>query len=116
MLTAAACAVLSGAASTTAIGEWVADAPQRVLTLRGFLPDPLTGLIRPRHATTIRLVLAAAEGDALGQTIGHFLREPVSPWRNPPALHQSVRRLPWHDVRLAHYVRGRAHHETRADV
>ncbi|MFB6552386.1 ISAs1 family transposase [Streptomyces sp. NPDC056405] len=75
LLTAAACAVLSGAASITAIGEWVADAPQRVLALLGFPPDPLTGLIRPPHATTKRLVLAAADGDALGQTIGHFLRE-----------------------------------------
>ncbi|MFJ8193808.1 transposase family protein [Streptomyces sp. NPDC096094] len=52
LLTAAACAVLSGAASITAIGEWVADAPQRVLALLGLPPDPLTGLIRPPHATT----------------------------------------------------------------
>ncbi|MFE0633321.1 transposase family protein [Streptomyces sp. NPDC058864] len=65
LLTAAAAAVLSGAASITAIGEWVADAPQRVLALLGFRPDPLTGLIRPPHSTTIRLVLAAADGDAL---------------------------------------------------
>ncbi|MFJ8149566.1 transposase family protein [Streptomyces sp. NPDC096048] len=52
LLTAAACAVLSGAASSTAIGEWVADAPQRVPALLGLPPDPLTGLIRPPHATT----------------------------------------------------------------
>ncbi|MFE9723814.1 transposase family protein [Streptomyces sp. NPDC005794] len=31
LLTAGAAAVLAGAASVTAIGEWVADAPQRVL-------------------------------------------------------------------------------------
>ncbi|WP_436850329.1 ISAs1 family transposase [Streptomyces massasporeus] len=203
LLTAAACAVLSGAASITAIGEWVADAPQRVLALLGFRPDPLTGLIRPPHATTIRLVLAAADGDALDQAIGHFLRERRPPAsgrkaiavdgktlrgsrttkqpaialiaamthsgqvlaqrqidgksneipafaplldgidltgavitadalhtqhdhaaylhergahylavvkRNHPALHESVRRLPWHDVRLDHYERGRPHH------
>src|SRR5690349_2523295 len=62
LLAAAAAAVLSGAASITAIGEWVTDAPQRVLARLGFRPDPLTGLIRPPHATTIRLVLAAADG------------------------------------------------------
>ncbi len=75
LLTAAAAAVLAGAASITAIGEWVADAPQRVLALLGFRPDPLTGLIRPPHATTIRLVLAAADGDALDRAIGGFLQE-----------------------------------------
>ncbi|MEV5533689.1 transposase family protein [Streptomyces prunicolor] len=66
-------AVLSGAASITAIGEWVADAPQRDLALLGFRPDPLTGLIRPPHARTIRLVLATA--DALDHAIGEFLQE-----------------------------------------
>ncbi|GGW25180.1 hypothetical protein GCM10010294_70540 [Streptomyces griseoloalbus] len=74
LLTAAAAAVLAGAASITAIGEWVADAPQRVLALLGFQPDPLTGLIRPPHATTIRLVLAAVDGDALDRAIGDFLQ------------------------------------------
>ncbi len=203
LFTAAAAAVLAGAASITAIGEWVADAPQRVLALLGFRPDPLTGLIRPPHATTIRLVLAAADGDALDRAIGHFLQERKAPAsgrkiiavdgktlrgsrtakqpavaliaamthsgqflaqrqidgksneipafvplldsidltgavitadalhtqhdhatylhkrgahylavvkRNHPALHESVRRLPWRDVRLDHYERGRAHH------
>lgn len=79
LLTAAAAAVLAGAASVTAIGEWVADAPQRVLALLGFRPDPLTGLIRPPHATTIRLVLAAADGDALDRAIGDFLQERKAP-------------------------------------
>jgi predicted transposase YbfD/YdcC len=79
LLTAAAAAVLAGAASITAIGEWVTDAPQRVLALLGFRPDPLTGLIRPPHATTIRLVLAAADGDALDRAIGDFLQERKAP-------------------------------------
>lgn len=79
LLTAAAAAVLAGAASITAIGEWVADAPQRVLALLGFRPDPLTGLIRPPHATTVRLVLAAADGDALDRAIGNFLQERKAP-------------------------------------
>ncbi|MGW6753028.1 ISAs1 family transposase [Streptomyces sp. NPDC055006] len=79
LLAAAAAAVLSGAVSISAIGEWVTDAPQRVLALLGFRPDPLTGLIRPPHATTIRLVLAAADGDALDRAIGHFLQERQAP-------------------------------------
>ncbi|GAA2273532.1 ISAs1 family transposase [Streptomyces roseiscleroticus] len=79
LLSAAAAAVLAGAASITAIGEWVADAPQRVLALLGFRPDPLTGRIRPPHATTIRLVLAAADGDALDRAIGDFLCERKAP-------------------------------------
>ncbi|MFJ5220692.1 ISAs1 family transposase [Streptomyces sp. NPDC088354] len=203
LLTAAAAAVLSGAASITAIGEWVADAPQRVLALLGFRPDPLTGLIRPPHSTTIRLVLAAADGDALDRAVGRFLQERQDPVsgrraiavdgktlrgsrtkdrpattliaamthsgqvlaqrqvdrksneipafaplldgidltgtvitadalhtqhdhasylhergahylavvkRNHPGLHDKVRRLPWHDIRLDHYERARAHH------
>jgi predicted transposase YbfD/YdcC len=79
LLTAAAAAVLAGAASITAIGEWVTDAPQGVLALLGFRPDPLTGSIRPPHATTIRLVLTAADGDALDRAIGGFLQERKAP-------------------------------------
>ncbi|MFJ8545955.1 ISAs1 family transposase [Streptomyces sp. NPDC093586] len=79
LLTAAAAAVLAGAASVTAIGEWVADAPQRVLAPLGFRPDPLTGLIRPPHATTVHLALAAADGDALDRAIGDFLQKRKAP-------------------------------------
>ncbi|MFD3761977.1 transposase family protein [Streptomyces sp. NPDC058622] len=79
LLTASAAAVLVGATSITAIDEWVADAPQRVLALLGFRPDPLTGLIHPPHATTIRLVLAAADGDALHRAIGDFLQGRKAP-------------------------------------
>ncbi|MGQ4352855.1 ISAs1 family transposase [Streptomyces drozdowiczii] len=79
LLTAAAAAVLAGAASITAIGEWIADAPQCVLALLGFRPDPLTGLIRPPHPTTVRLVLAAADKDALDRAIGDFLQHRQAP-------------------------------------
>ncbi|MFF3404399.1 transposase family protein [Streptomyces sp. NPDC002659] len=82
----AAAAVLAGATSMAAIGEWVADAPQRILARLGFRPDPLTGLIRPPHPTTIRLVLAAADGDALDGAIGRFLHER----RAPPASRRVI--------------------------
>ena len=39
LLTAAAAALLAGAVSITAIGDWAADAPKRVLALLGFRPD-----------------------------------------------------------------------------
>ncbi|MEU7412286.1 transposase family protein [Streptomyces sp. NPDC042638] len=74
LLTAAAAAVLAGATSMAAVGDWVTDAPQRVLARLGFYPDPLTGLIRPPHPTTIRLVLAAVDGDALDRAIGRSCR------------------------------------------
>ncbi|WP_162625158.1 transposase family protein [Streptomyces cadmiisoli] len=45
-------------------------------------PDPLTGLIRPPHPTTIRLVLAAVDDDALDKAIGRFLDERGSPPTN----------------------------------
>ncbi|WP_432043256.1 transposase [Streptomyces cadmiisoli] len=50
-----------------------------LLALLGFRPDPLAGLFRPPHATTIRLVLAAADGDALDRAIGRFLQERQAP-------------------------------------
>ncbi|MFJ6861745.1 ISAs1 family transposase [Streptomyces werraensis] len=86
LLAAAAAAVLAGATSMTAIGEWVADAPQRVLARLGFRPDPLTGRIRPPHPTTIRLVLAAADGDALDRAIGRFLHERRIPSAGPRVI------------------------------
>ncbi|WP_307852296.1 ISAs1 family transposase [Streptomyces sp. b94] len=203
LLCAAAAAVLAGATSVTAIGEWAADAPQRVLVLLGFRPAPLTGVIQPPHATTIRLVLATVDGDVLDRAIGDFLQERQAPAperrviavdgktlrgsrtrdrptttliaamthtgqvlaqrqvhsksneipafaplldgidltgavvtadalhtqrdhaaylhgrgahyvavvkRNHPGLHEKVRRLPWRDIRLDHYERGRGHH------
>lgn len=46
LLCVAAAAVLTGARSLIAIGEWLNDAPQSVLDILGFPADPLTG-IRP---------------------------------------------------------------------
>ncbi|MFE6103916.1 ISAs1 family transposase [Streptomyces laurentii] len=86
LLTAAAAAVLAGAASMAASGEWVADAPQRVLARLGFRPDPLTGRIRPPHPTTIRLVPAAVDGDALDRAIGRFLKRRNGPPASRPVI------------------------------
>ncbi len=75
LLAAAAAAVLASAKSLVAIGEWVADAPQHVLAQLGFQTDRLTGVIRPPHAGTIRLVLLAVDGDVLDTAIGRYLQE-----------------------------------------
>nr|WP_245834093.1 transposase family protein [Streptomyces aidingensis] len=104
LLTAAAAAVLVGAVSITAIGEWVADAPQRVLALLGFCP-----------------VLPPAFGREVPDRCGDHCRCPAHPARprvppaqsgahhlavvkkNHPGLHERVRRLPWRDIRLDHH-------------
>ena len=47
LLLAAIAAVLAGARSLTAVGEWVADAPPQVLAALGVRRDPLTGRFEP---------------------------------------------------------------------
>ena len=46
LLLAAVAAVLAGARSFTAVGEWVADAPPQVLAALGVRRDPLTRPVR----------------------------------------------------------------------
>ncbi|WP_256258184.1 transposase family protein [Streptomyces mirabilis] len=41
MLALTACAVLAGATSLLAVGEWIVDTPSRLLELLGVRPDPL---------------------------------------------------------------------------
>lgn len=52
LLAVAVCAVLAGAKSLAAIGEWAADAPAAVLRTLGIRADPLTGVIRPPDEAT----------------------------------------------------------------
>ena len=54
LLTAAAAAVLAGARSLAAVGEWIADAPQEVRAALGLPPDPLTAWNPAPHAGTVR--------------------------------------------------------------
>ncbi|WP_251072716.1 ISAs1 family transposase [Streptomyces sp. ISL-43] len=85
LLATAAAAVLAGAKSLLAIGEWAADAPQHVLARLGYRPDPLTGIIRPPHGATLRRLLVRADGDALDTAIGRYLltRQPPGPAPQP---------------------------------
>ncbi|MGI5460876.1 transposase family protein [Streptomyces sp. CA-249302] len=51
VLALTACAVLAGATSLPAVGEWIADAPGYVLEQVGAVPDPLLpGRVLPAEA------------------------------------------------------------------
>lgn len=81
ILALTACAVLAGATSLLAVGEWIADAPAHVLEQVGVRVDPLT----PRRClpaeTTARRLLTRIDGDALDRSVGRWLadRRPSGP-------------------------------------
>ena len=72
VLALAACAVLAGAKSLTAITEWAADAPAAVLTALGGPNREPSGPTAPAEAT-VRRVLQRIDGDALDAAIGAWL-------------------------------------------
>ncbi len=91
MLAVAVAAVLTGAKSLAAIGEWAADAPQPVLAALGVRRDPLRRVWRPPGEATVRRVLARVDPDALDQMIGRWLadQQPQAPrpaWRRAVAV------------------------------
>jgi len=73
-------AVLAGARSFTAIGEWAAGAPSRVLAALGVRYDPLAGCFQPPDEATFRRVLEALDAAALEAAVGSWLaaRRPAS--------------------------------------
>lgn len=81
VLAVAVCAVLAGAKSFAAIGEWVADAPSQVLRALGVRPDPLTGVVTAPDEATVRRVLTAIDADALDAAVGARLLDlaPATP-------------------------------------
>jgi predicted transposase YbfD/YdcC len=94
VLGVAVCAVLAGATSLAAIGEWASDAPGQVLAALGIRRDPLTGAFRPPAEATVRRVLARIDPDALDRAIGAWLADqqpPPAATRPPPA---ATTRLP----------------------
>ncbi|MEV5011347.1 transposase family protein [Streptomyces sp. NPDC055692] len=92
VLALAACAVLAGAKSLSAIAEWAADAPAAVLTALGGRRREPTGPTAPAEAT-VRRVLQYVDGDALDAAIGAWLHSrprppaicPGSGWPRPAA-------------------------------
>jgi predicted transposase YbfD/YdcC len=83
ILALAAAAVLGGATSLLAVGEWVADAPVNTLAALGGRPDRLTGRCPVPDESTIRRVLADVDGDALDRAVSRWLAtrrpEPAAP-------------------------------------
>jgi predicted transposase YbfD/YdcC len=73
LLLTAVAAVLAGAKSFTAVGEWVADAPQQVLAALGVRRDPLAGRFAPPDEATIRRVLETVDAAALDAAVGSWL-------------------------------------------
>ncbi|MFA0839087.1 ISAs1 family transposase [Streptomyces rochei] len=73
LVCAVAAAVLTGAKSLAAIGEWITDAPPWALRTLGFTPDPFTGQISAPHPATVRRLLERLDGDALDRAVGAFL-------------------------------------------
>ncbi|MEV0410685.1 ISAs1 family transposase [Streptomyces sp. NPDC050448] len=89
VLALAACAVLAGAKSLTAIAEWAADAPAAVLTALGGPSREPAGPTAPTEAT-VRRILQRVDGDAFDAAIGAWLaaRDPD----RPPPDHDLGRR------------------------
>jgi hypothetical protein len=73
LLLAAVAAVLAGARSFTAVGEWVSDAPPQVLATLGIRRDPLAGRFEPPDEATIRRVLESVDAGAFDAAVGSWL-------------------------------------------
>jgi hypothetical protein len=104
-------AVLAGAKSLAAIGEWAADAPQPILAALGARRDPLRGAWQPPGEATVRRVLARVDPDALDGAIGRWLADqqpPPTPWspRQAVAVDGKTLRLR-HEVARGEWLRWR---------
>ncbi|MFE4698712.1 ISAs1 family transposase [Streptomyces sp. NPDC056738] len=75
VLALTACAVLAGATSLLAVGEWIADAPPYLLEHLGVRPDPLCPKRCLPAETTVRRLLGRIDGDALDQSVGRWLAD-----------------------------------------
>jgi hypothetical protein len=109
VLAVAVAAVLAGARSLAAIGEWAADAPGPVLAALGARRDPLRRVWRPPGEATVRRVLARVDPDALDRAIGAWLTDqpPPPPTTRPPP----PTRPAWRAVAVdGKTLRGSGHH------
>jgi predicted transposase YbfD/YdcC len=110
VLAVAVAAVLAGARSLAAIGEWASDAPDQVLAALGVRRDLLTRAWRPPGEATVRRVLARVDPDALDLAIGRWLagQQPPPPTTRPPP------RPAWRQALAVDgkTLRGSGHHQT----
>ncbi|MFI7635190.1 ISAs1 family transposase [Nonomuraea sp. NPDC049400] len=73
LLAGAAAAVLAGARSFTAIGEWIADAPAQVMAVLGVRRDPLSRAWQPPDESTVRRLFEQLDTDALDEAVYSWL-------------------------------------------
>lgn len=105
VLAVAVAAVLAGARSLVAIGEWAADAPGPVLAALGVRRDPLRGGWRPPAEATVRRVLTRVDPDRLDVVLGWWLAD-----QQPGATAQPR----WRAVAVdGKTLRGTRHHRDR---
>lgn len=99
VLAVAATAVLAGARSFTAIGEWINDAPAQVMTALEVRRDQLNGVHRPPHEATVRRVLESVDAKALDTAITTWLsarlRAQTASCRHRAITSGDVERSPW---------------------
>jgi hypothetical protein len=87
-------AVLAGARSLAAIGEWAADAPPAVLAALGVRFDPLAGQFQPPGEATIRRVLEAVDGGEVDSAVTSWLASsPGRPRRHVVAVDGKARAI-----------------------
>ncbi|MGM9470155.1 ISAs1 family transposase [Streptomyces murinus] len=75
VLVIAACAVLVGARSLAAIGEWAADLPQQILETLDARCHPASGLRVAPSESTVRRTLQSIDGHAFDQAVYGWLAE-----------------------------------------
>jgi len=107
VLAVAVAAVLTGARSLAAIGEWASDAPDQVLAALGVRRDPLRGVWRPPGEATVRRVLTRIDADALDRAIGAWLAAQQPPPTPPSPIPRPWRRAVAVDGKT---LRGSGHH------
>jgi len=84
ILAIAAVAVLCGARSFTAIGEWAADAPQRLLEVLGARWHPGQGRFVAPHEATLRRTIQSFDADKLDAVICRWLSGRADARRDAP--------------------------------
>ena len=124
VLAVAVAAVLAGARSLAAVGEWASDAPCQVLAALGVHRHPLTGAWRPPGEATVRRVLARTDADALDRAVGAWLagqRPPANPplptprpWRQAVAVDGKTLRGSGHHPSLQVHLLAVLGHASRA--
>lgn len=77
LLALAAAAVLAGARSFAAIGEWIADVPQPVLAVLGARFDTRRGRYLAPEESTVRRLTQQIDGDMLDDAISAWLTQPT---------------------------------------